>query len=115
MPVDPGYMEYVMEMLQPLGDVKSRSMFDGYGVFESGDMFALVSNDTLYFKADDSNRSRYEDAGSAQFKPMPYWELPAEVLDSEAEVEEWARLSIELAHAGPKKKRRTKRRTRQNP
>lgn len=108
MAVDPGYMEYVMEMLQPLGDVTSRSMFGVYGVFEAGDMFALVSSDTLYFKADDSNRARYEDAGSVQFKPMPYWEVPAEVLDREDDVEEWARLSIDAAHAAPRKKRRTR-------
>ncbi len=104
----PGYLEYVMEMLLWLGDVKSRSMFGGHGIFESGDMFALVSGDTLYFKADDTIRSRYEDAGSAQFKPMPYWEVPAGVLDSEAEVEEWARISIGVAHAAPKKKRRSR-------
>lgn len=108
MAVDPGYMEYVMELLQPLGDVTSRSMFGGYGVFEAGNMFALVASDTLYFKADDSNRALYEDAGSAQFKPMPYWEVPASVLDSEAEVEEWARLSIMAAHAAPRKKRRAR-------
>jgi len=108
MAVDPGYMEYVMEMLQPLGDVTSRSMFGVYGVFEAGDMFALVSSDTLYFKADDSNRARYEDAGSAQFKPMPYWEVPAEVLEREDDVEEWPRLSIDAAHAAPRKKRRTR-------
>ena len=111
MAVDPGYMEYVMEMLQPLGVVTSRSMFGGYGVFESGDRFALVSSDTLYFKADDSNRAAYENAGSTQFKPMPYWEVPAEVLDSEAEVKGWAQLSIEAAHAAPNKKRRTRKKS----
>lgn len=107
---DPGFFEDMMEMLRPFGDVTGRAMFGGYGIFESGDMFALVSDNTLYFKADDSNRSGYEDAGSAQFKPMPYWEVPVDVLDSEAEVEEWARLSIKLAHAAPKKKRRRTRR-----
>ena len=110
MAVDPGYLQDVMEMMRPLGDVTSRSMFGGYGIFESGDMFALISGDALYFKADDSNRSRYEDAGAAQFKPMPYWEVPADVLDSEADVEEWARMSIAAAHAAPKKGRRASRR-----
>ena len=111
MPLDPGYMEYVMEMLQPLGEVTSRPMFGGYGVFESGDMFALVSADRLYFKADDSNRSRYEDAGSAQFNPMPYWEVPADVMDSDTDLEAWARISIELARAVPKKKRRPRKKS----
>ena len=112
MPVDHGYMEYVMEMLQPLGDVTSRSMFGGYGVFESGVMFALVSGDALYFKVNDTNRSGYENAGSSPLKPMPYWEVPADVLDSGAELEEWARISIELAHAAPEKKRRRATRSR---
>jgi len=35
--------------LQPLGDVTSKKMFGGYGIFESGKMFALVgiNNDPL--------------------------------------------------------------------
>ncbi len=106
MPAEPGFYEDVMQMLTPLGDVTGRSMFGGYGVFESGRMFALISGATLYFKVDDTSRARYEDASSAQFNPMPYWEVPADVLESEPELEEWAREAITIAHAAPEKARR---------
>jgi TfoX/Sxy family transcriptional regulator of competence genes len=45
-------------------------------------MFALISEDTLYFKVNESNRDMYK---RAQSKPFPhgisYWEVPTEVLE----------------------------------
>jgi TfoX/Sxy family transcriptional regulator of competence genes len=67
-------------------------------------MFALVnSQGELYFKADDSNRSLFVDAGSGQHGKMPYFQVPADLwLDSDSLLE-WAAVSIKLAHAGKKK------------
>ncbi|MFC1913339.1 TfoX/Sxy family protein [Chloroflexota bacterium] len=42
-------------------------MFGGYGIFHEGDIFALISGDTLYFKVDDFYRAAYENAGSKPF------------------------------------------------
>ena len=102
------YRDYAMELLEPVGDITIRAMFGGYGIFESGDMFALVSrDDRIYFKVDDTNRADYESVGSEQFKPMPYYEAPEEVLAEEDSFIEWASRSIAIAHsaAGPKKRR----------
>ena len=60
---------------------------------------------------DDTNRADYETAGSEQFKPMPYYEAPEEVLAEEESFIEWASRSIAIAHsAAGRKKRRGRRR-----
>lgn len=107
MPLDRAYVDYVMELLAPLGGVTGRAMFGGYGIFHEGDMFALISSSsTLYFKADDSNRAAYEEAGSEQFMSMPYFEVPVDVLEDSVALRQWASTAIAVGHATAKKKRR---------
>ena len=102
------YRDYAMELLEPAGDVTVRAMFGGYGIFESGDMFVLISrDDRIYFKVDDSNRADYEAAGAEQFKPMPYYEVPEEVLADEESFVEWAGRSIAIAHSAASGKKRS--------
>lgn len=100
------YLDHVMELLAPVGGVSSKSMFGGYGLFHEGGMFALISGTGLFFKVDDSNRSAYEQAGSKQYKPMPYYQVPAEVLENTEKLLEWARLSIAVAHSSTGKKKK---------
>lgn len=101
------YADYVVEKLSGLGDVHSRAMFGGYGIFHEGLMFALISEGILYFKVDDSNREMYEKAGSHVFPHgISYWEVPTEVFEDMARLYEWANVSIELAKAKAKKKKK---------
>ncbi|MDA0232916.1 MAG: TfoX/Sxy family protein [Chloroflexi bacterium] len=98
------FRDQVVEALRPLGDVTSRSMFGGFGIFESGDMFAIVDSEAqLYFKADGSTKARYEAAGSKQHRPMPYFEVPADVVEDEASLIEWASEAAQVAHATKKR------------
>jgi len=97
-------VEQVVGELTSLGDVSYRKMFGGYGVFESSTMFALVnSQGELFLKADDSNRSRFEEAGTKQHGKMPYFKPPPEVLNDQQTLRDWAQVSIEVAHANKKK------------
>jgi DNA transformation protein len=101
------YLEYVMEKLNPLGQIKSRAMFGGYGIFHEGVMFALIADDNLYFKVNESNRDDYRKAGSQPFPHgMSYWEVPYEVLEDNSELPIWAESSIAIAHDLARKKRR---------
>ena len=106
MPLDEHYMQYIMGLLEPVKGVKSRAMFGGYGIFHEGDMFALISNSRLYLKANDSNRARFRDAASEQFMAMPYYEVPAEVMEDVPQFREWADISIAVGHATAKKKKK---------
>jgi len=81
-------------------------MFGGYGIFHEGDMFALIAYSRLYFKVNDSNRPQYEQAKCEQFQNMPYYEVPASMLDDMNSLHDWARDSIAIAHASPSKKKR---------
>ena len=95
MKATPEFLNFVLEKLSPVGDVKSRAMFGGYGIFNEGLMFALISEDTLYFKVNESNRNIYEMAGSRPFPHgISYWEVPTEVLEENAKLHEWAKISI---------------------
>ena len=107
MKVSPEYLNFVMEKLSPIGDIKSRAMFGSYGIFHQGLMFALISEDTLYFKVNEPNRDMYE---RAQSQPFPhgisYWEVPTDVLEDNTKLHEWANISIDIAQEVAKKKRK---------
>ena len=104
MAVDKEYIDWVMELLSPVGDITNRAMFGGYGIFENGIMFALVSKEpSLYFKASESNIGFFEEAKSKRFKPMPYYEVPADILEDVDELSIWAKRSIEVAKSTSKK------------
>ena len=106
MKANPEYLNFVIERLSPIGDIRSRAMFGGYGIFREGLMFALISEDTLYFKVNESNRDVYE---RAQSKPFPhgisYWEVPTDVLEEDSRLHEWANISIKIAQETARKKR----------
>ncbi|RAU22078.1 hypothetical protein CU669_10360 [Paramagnetospirillum kuznetsovii] len=104
--------DHVCDMLSPLGPVTARSMFGGFGIYLDGLMFGLIAFETLYFKADERNRPMYEDAGSAPFKPwehkpmtMPYWEVPADVMEEPDEMCRWGRAAFDAALRTRKPKR----------
>jgi DNA transformation protein len=79
-------------------------MFGGYGIFESSAMFALVnSQGDLFLKVDDTNRSRFDDAGAKQHGKMPYFQVPSEVMEDSDVLLDWAGVSIKVAHAAKKK------------
>ncbi len=89
--------------LASVGEITSRKMFGGYGIFESGAMFALVNSDgALHLKANDSNIGRFEEAGSGRHGKMPYYEVPVKVLNDQTLLCEWAKVSIEIAHSDKK-------------
>ena len=83
----------------------ARRTFGGVGLYLDGVFFALIANDVLYLKVDESNRPEYETVGMAPFKPypnkrttMPYYELPAEVFDDTDQLREWVRKAWDAAN-----------------
>ena len=116
------YLQFVLEQLQGLGNVTSRRMFGGVGLYQEGRFFAIIMDDTLYFKVNDANRGDYEARGMGRFRPYPdkphlsmtYYELPADVLEDADECAAWARRSVAIAGSAAKPAaRRVKKRGRQ--
>jgi len=98
------FMSKVLRLLTPLGEVTSKRMFGGYGVFLEGNMFALVSkNDELFLKADDVNKAAFIERGSKTHGKMPYFSVPPETLDGWGEMEVWARGAADAAGRAKKK------------
>jgi DNA transformation protein len=79
-------------------------MFGGAGLYLDGLFFALVADDVLYFKVDDSNRKDFEAADMGPFKPFPdkptvmqYYEVPIDVLENRNILREWAQKAVRVA------------------
>jgi len=117
MPVSAHYLDYVLEQLSSLGPVTAMRMFGGAGIYLGGLFFALIDDDTLYFKVDESNRADFEAAGMGPFKPfgedsysMSYYEVPIEVIEDRDQLRLWANKSLEAAKAKQSKKKKKDRR-----
>ena len=54
MAVNAEFLDYLRDLLDPLGPFAVRRMFGGAGFFEDGVMFGLVADDTLFLKTDDA-------------------------------------------------------------
>jgi DNA transformation protein len=109
MSISNDYLTYVLEQLAPVGPVTARKMFGGAGIYLNGKMFDLIAEDTFYLKVDNTNRADYEKHGTGPFHPfsnkkmtMPYYEVPAEILEDRQELKAWAQKAIKV----PSKKRR---------
>lgn len=86
-------------------------MFGGVGLYADGLFFALIDDETLYFKVDDLNLDRFQERGSNPFIPWPgaapmgYWDLPAGVLEDDAELRDWVASSVACAQRALEKKK----------
>lgn len=108
------FITYLLEQLAPLGDVRARAMFGGFGIYCGDRMFALVADDAFYIKVDEVNRAEFEARGLLPFqyevrgerKQMNYWQPPAEAMDDREMLCEWARKGCEAADRAAMKKSR---------
>lgn len=104
MRVTDGFRAFVLEQLAGVKALRARAMFGGVGLYAGDVFFGLIAADTLYLKVDDSNRAQYADAGMKPFKPyadkamtMPYYQVPAGVLEDGDALTAWARTSVRAA------------------
>jgi DNA transformation protein len=98
------YQDFIVDQLSIVGSIHCKRMFGGVGLYSDGIFFALIANDVLYLKVNDTNRQDYESAGMDAFRPYPdktrimqYFELPAEILEEQTELLVWAKKSIAVA------------------
>ena len=109
------FADFLREQLAPMGHVAMRRMFGKTGVFCDGLMFAVVTDDTLYFRVDDHNREAFKEAES--FAPLNYekqgktidlsfWRAPERLFDQPDELVAWAREAMGAAHRVAAKRKR---------
>ena len=113
MSVSPEYRDYVLEQLGRVTPVTSRAMFGGVGIYADKLFFALMDDESLYLKADDTNRGDFEAIGSGPFRPfgderaMQYYELPADLLEDIDALRGWVDGAIEVARRAKARKRKS--------
>ncbi|MGE5801390.1 MAG: TfoX/Sxy family protein [Gemmatimonadota bacterium] len=112
MPVSASFRDFVLDqMKRAVRGIRARSMFGGVGIYAGELFFALIADDTLYFKVDDSNRPDFVALGMGPFLPygderdkMSYYEVPADLLDDPDALRPWAEKSIAVAAQAAKQK-----------
>lgn len=119
MAVSKAYREFVVEQLERVTRVAAKSMFGGVGLYADGLFFALIDDDTLYFKVDDTNRRDFESVGMGPFMPfkddshvMQYYEVPADVLEDSPTLAEWVAKAVAVARSRRGARKPAKKRTR---
>jgi DNA transformation protein len=95
---------FVADQLSGAGDIISRKMFGGVGLYCDGVFFGLIARDELYLKVDEMTRGAFEAEGSRPFKPyadrpvsMQYYSVPLSVLESAPELVRWTQRAIAAA------------------
>jgi DNA transformation protein len=105
MSVSPSFRTFVLEQLgRGVQGIRGKTMFGGVGIYAGELFFALIAEDALYFKVDDSNRSDFEARGMSAFRPyrehdevMSYYQVPGELLEAPEELGVWAEKAVEVA------------------
>ena len=105
MSVSPSFKTFVLDQLaRRIPSIRARSMFGGVGIYAADLFFALIAEDTLYFKVDESNRPDFEARNMGPFRPfgddgevMQYYCVPEDLLDDPEALWEWAGKAIAVA------------------
>jgi DNA transformation protein len=69
MRVSASFREFILDQLAGLDGLRARAMFGGVGLYAHDVFLGIVAADELFFKVDDTNRRKFETAGSVPFKP----------------------------------------------
>lgn len=118
MAVTEGFKDFVRDLLGDFGPVSIRNMFGGAGIYADGAMFAILADDTLYLKADETSARAFASEGMSPFTyrrtgkapvAMSYWEVPERLLEEPEELSAWARQAHRIACASKAKTSRKSR------
>lgn len=105
MAVQKQYLAYLLEQLAGLSALRANRMFGGVGLYSDGLFFAVIDDDTLYFKTGDSNSEPYRARRMPRFMPFPdrpeavlgYHQVPADIIEDAEVLVDWARQSVAVA------------------
>ncbi len=95
-----------VELLSPLGPVRTRRMFGGQGVYLDGLFVAIIDEGQCFLKSDATTRERFVAAGCVPFcftgkdgerMETSYFRPPEEAMESPALMLPWGRLALEAA------------------
>ena len=99
------FTSHCVDLLSPLGTVRTRRMFGGVGIYVDEVFIALIAFERLYLKADATTRPQFEAAGCEPFVydaanksvAMSYFSAPEDAMESPPLMQNWARLALAAA------------------
>ncbi len=102
---DPPFVSHCVELLAPLGSVRTRRMFGGWGLYVDELFLALIANERLFLKVNAHSRAAFEAAACEPFVydaktgsiALGYWSAPADALESATQMQPWARMAQQAA------------------
>ena len=105
MAVSSSFKTLVLDQLsRAVSRVRARPMFGGVGLYSGELFFALIADDTVYFKVDASTRPEFEARGMEPFRPfgdeggtMQYYQLPEDILEDPETLRLWAEKALTIA------------------
>jgi DNA transformation protein and related proteins len=113
---DDGFIDYLHELLGPLGTLTARRMFGGHGLYLDGLFIAIVADGRLFLKADAETVPAFIAADCAPFSivhkgrplEMSYWSVPDSAMDTSEDMAPWAKLAVAAALRKPAVKKPAK-------
>jgi DNA transformation protein len=117
------FVDSLLDLLLPLGEVRARRMFGGHGIYKDDVMFGLVAEDRFYIRTDDENKAPFIERGCEPFVfgerngktiVSRYYEPPESAFINAQKMKPWALLGVEAAARGTKPKAAKKSQTTNN-
>lgn len=108
MSASPEFIEYVRELLAPLGQLKDGKFFGGFAFKSGSKQFAMIMDNTLYFCVNDLTRPRYQDMGMEPFSYVTkkgrvnvkkYFSVPEDLFEDQEKLLEWASEAIQSVYS----------------
>ncbi len=97
-------IDHAMELFAGVGDLTTRKMFGGLGIYHKGQIFAIImSDDTIMLKGQGAMIAKFDALGMSRWTyqregraetSMPYWALTEDMLDDPQGTSELAREAI---------------------
>ena len=95
-------VERIKADLRDFGEISSRPLFGGHGIYWNDVIFGILFRGRLYFKVDEESNDEYLARGMGPFRPndrqtlKSCYEVPPEVLDDQEVLLSWARQAIRV-------------------
>lgn len=111
--MEKSFLQQAVEFFASFGEIKSRSMFGGFGIFCDDAMFALVVNDELHLRAANQNEEEFKSLGMQPYcyskRGFPvvtkYYAIPSAWWENKETLVSHAKLALEIAVKDQKAKK----------
>lgn len=99
------FVEYVLDCMEGFGSLSARKMFGGFGLYIGKQIFAIIVDNELYFKADKLLGEEYAQQGSYPFTyeregkkiALSYYLVPISVIEDKESLKSWFNRSMKVA------------------